>query len=156
MFSPACFGWCSSLQRSERRHAATRGPRMALIFLFRGGIMETNSRMQVCTCPTCGGSIGEAAPINAVRDAVTAPMRRIIFDTLSRSPGQPVMREVIVSRIYGGRSDGGPDDADHVVKATVSQLRRQIEPFGWTITHGRGGSGNLAQWRLIPTVAGAV
>lgn len=99
--------------------------------------------------------MGQAASISDVRAAVTAPARRSVLDALSRSIGKPVTRDSIIERVYGGRADGGPDDADHVIKAVVSQLRRQIEPFGWTITHGKGGSGNMAQWRLIPTVGGA-
>lgn len=116
--------------------------------------MNAHSRIQTYCCPSCGGFIGEAAPLDQVRESVTQPSRRLILDMLSSKPGAPVLRDRILDRLYGDRADGGPDSGDHVVKAMVSQLRRQIEPFGWTITGSRGGSGNLAQWRLIPVEAG--
>lgn len=104
---------------------------------------------QFC-CPSCGGHIGTAAPLDQVVENITQPSRRLIMAMLAEKPGKAVYRERIINRMYGGRSDGGPDTADHVIAALVSQLRRQIEPFGWTITNSRGGAGNLAQWRLIP------
>lgn len=112
--------------------------------------MNAHPKIQSFSCPCCGGFIGEAAPLEQVRKSVTAPGRRLILDMLSKTPGSPVHRDLIIGRMYGGRSDGGPDDGDHVVKAMVSQLRRQIEPFGWTVTNSKGGAGALAQWRLIP------
>lgn len=115
--------------------------------------MNEHPRIQSYSCPCCGGFIGEAAPLDQVRERVTAPARRLIFDLISKRPGKPVLKSVIVDRLYGNRSDGGPDSAGQVVAAMVSQLRRQIEPFGWTITNGRGGSSEHAEWRLIPTEA---
>lgn len=109
----------------------------------------------IYSCPCCGNSIGEAAPIEQVKETITPPALRIIFDMLSRSIGQPVMRHIIIERIYGNRRDGGPETADTILKSQVSQLRRRIEPFGWTITVSRGGAGDLAQWRLIPTIKSA-
>lgn len=116
--------------------------------------MNLHTKIQSFMCPCCGGFIGEAAPIAQVRDYVTAPAQRLIFDMLSKSPGEPVMRDRIVSRMYSHRRDGGPDQSDNTLRSMVCQLRRKIEPFGWTITTSKGGSGYLAQWRLIPTEAG--
>lgn len=116
--------------------------------------MNAHPRIQTFTCPCCKGFIGEAAPIEQVREYVTAPSRRLILDMLSKRIGAPVLRDNIMSRMYGSRADGGPESGDTVLKVMVSQLRRQIEPYGWTITGSRGGSGELAQWRLIPLEAG--
>ncbi len=116
--------------------------------------MNAVPKIQSFSCPCCGGFIGEAAPIDQVRQFVTAPGRRLILDMLSRSPGSPVHRDLIIGRMYAGRSDGGPDSGAQVVAVTVSQLRRQIEPFGWTVSNSKGGGGELAQWRLIPREAG--
>ena len=113
------------------------------------------SRVQTFTCPCCGGHIGEAAPLSALVEAVSSPTRRAIVELLSARAGRPVMRDAILERVYGGRADGGPDTADKVIMTQVSRLRREIEPFGWTITHGKGGSGERAQWKLIPLEAGA-
>lgn len=112
--------------------------------------MSPNPRIQTYTCPCCGGDIGEAAPIEQVVENVTQPSRRLILSMLADKPGASVFRDRIIDRLYGSRADGGPDAADNLIKSIVSQLRRQIEPFGWTISTSRGGSGDLAQWRLIP------
>lgn len=115
--------------------------------------MNVIAKVQQFTCPCCGGFIGEAAAVNDVRAAITAPAHRLIFDLLSRAVGQPVMREALIDRMYGARADGGPERADKILAVQVSQLRRRIEPYGWTISISKGGSGYLAQWRLIPTEA---
>lgn len=117
--------------------------------------MNAHHKIQHFSCPTCGGHLGEAAKIDDVRAALTRPAWRTIFDLLARAPGRSVMRDTLIEALYGDRADGGPERADHVIKAHVSQLRRIIEPFGWTITVSRGGSGHLAQWKLIPTLGGA-
>lgn len=116
--------------------------------------MNAHPRIQTFTCPCCGGFIGEAAPIEQVREFVTAPARRLVLDMLSKRIGSPVHRDAIVDRMYGHRADGGPESGSNVILAIVSQLRRQIEPYGWTISQSKGGSGYLAQWRLIPREAG--
>lgn len=117
--------------------------------------MNIQPRLQTITCPCCGGFMGEAAPIEAVREAVTSPVKRSIFEELSRQPGQPVSRDVLRTATYAHRRGVAAENADHVLKVQVSQLRRCIEPYGWTISTNKGGSGNLAQWRLIPMEAGA-
>lgn len=110
---------------------------------------------QTFSCPCCGGLIGQAATIDEVRKAVTAPALRIIFDSLSRNVGQAVPRNRIADLLWGGRSDGGPETGYRNLAVQVSQLRRKIEPFGWTINRSLGGSGNHSSWRLIPTEASA-
>lgn len=117
--------------------------------------MNVVARVQQFSCPCCGSFIGEASTIEQVRESLTAPAQRLIFDALARSVGKPVHRETLFDRIYGNRADGGPERGEQVLTVHVSQLRRKIEPFGWTITASRGGSGNLAQWRLIPTEVSA-
>lgn len=111
------------------------------------------SRVKRYSCPCCGGHIGEAASIDSVSDAISSPTRNAILEMLARSIGRPVRRDAMIDRLYGDRADGGPDRAVNILMVQVSRLRREIEPFGWTISNGRGGSGELAQWRLIPTEA---
>jgi DNA-binding response OmpR family regulator len=112
------------------------------------------SRVQSFCCPSCGGYIGEAAAVDTVRESISAPAKRLIFDMLTRRVGRPVLKDAIIEAVYGSRSDGGPDNASTIVQVLVSQLRRQIEPYGWTISNSRGGAGELAQWKLIPTERG--
>jgi len=127
---------------------------MSEIFSPSGDIMTIHSR-QSFSCPACGHGIGEAASVDHVKEAITAPAHRIIFEALSRKVGSSVRRDMLLNRIYGDRPDGGPEHADTILKVQVSQLRRKIEPYGWTISVSKGGSGQLAQWRLIPTTKSA-
>ncbi|MCB5205034.1 hypothetical protein LH464_21445 [Neorhizobium sp. T786] len=110
--------------------------------------MNVHSRISAYTCPCCGGSIGEAAPLDQVRRFVTSSHKVKIFDMLAAEPGAPVYRRDVSAALYDGKVVG------NVLASNVSQLRREIEPYGWTITYGKGGNTPLAQWRLIPTEAG--
>lgn len=112
------------------------------------------SRVRKYSCPCCGGDIGEAASLEAVAEAVSSPTRNTILSMLIRSIGRPVLRDAMIDRLYGDRADGGPERAANIIMVQVSRLRREIEPFGWTITNGKGGAGENAQWRLIPTEVG--
>lgn len=98
-------------------------------------------------CPCCKGFIGEAAPLEQVRRFVTSVHKVQIFDMLASEPGAPVYRKDVSAALYGKA-------VGNVLAVTVSQLRREIEPYGWTITFGKGGNSSLAQWRLIPVEAG--
>lgn len=98
-------------------------------------------------CPCCKGFIGEAAPLDQVKLAITAPTRRQIFDLLSAEVGKPVMRADVLSSL-----DRKPSPQNIAVQ--ISKLRDELEAFGWTITNSQGAS-KLAQWRLIPTEASA-
>lgn len=116
--------------------------------------MNIQPRLQRCTCPTCGGYLGEAAPLEAVRERISSGLTMTIYDVLSRSSGRLVSPDAILGAMYGGSADGGPLNANAVLHVTVSRLKKQIEPFGWTISSVGRGSGNRASYRLIPMEAG--
>ncbi len=112
------------------------------------------TRLQVCSCPTCGGFMGEAAPLEAVREKVRMGHQLIILDLLSRRVGILVGSDAIIDAMYSGRRDGGPDKASQVLAVTMNRLKTTIEAFGWTIASVGRGSGNKASYRLIPREAG--
>jgi DNA-binding response OmpR family regulator len=112
------------------------------------------ARVQKFSCPCCGSDIGEAASLDAVAEAVSSPTRNTILEMLARNIGRPVRRDTMIDRLYGDRPDGGPDAASSILMVQVSRLRREIEPFGWTVSNGKGGAGDRAQWRLIPLEKG--
>ena len=119
-----------------------------LHLLSHGDAMNVAPKISSFTCPCCKGFIGEAAPLDQVRRFVTSSQKVKIFDMLAADPGAPVYRKDVSAALYDG------DVVGNVLASTVSQLRREIEPYGWTITNGKGGNTPLAQWRLIPTEAG--
>lgn len=113
------------------------------------------SRIQQCTCPTCGGYLGEAAPLSAVREQVGIGHQLTIFDSLSRRVGNMVTSEGLIDAMYSDRSDGGPDNATSVLTTTVSRLKDRVEGYGWTIVSFGRGKGNSASYKLVPLQAGA-
>lgn len=117
-------------------------------------------RPDTFSCPCCGGYIGEAAPIEMVVDAISPTVERAILIRLSKSLSRPVPRDTLIDFIYSDDRNGGPDNAQNVFAVSISRLRRRLAAFGWTIQTiggggGRGGVGDGANYRLVPTEAGA-
>lgn len=116
--------------------------------------MNIQPRLQTVMCPCCGGFMGEAAPLDAVREKVRMGHQLIILDLLSRRVGRLVSNTDIVDAMYGDRADGGPENCGNVAKVTICRLKKTIEAFGWTIVSVGRGSGNTASYRLQPVEAG--
>lgn len=106
------------------------------------------------SCPCCGGDIGQAADLREVRKAVTQPTALVIFDALSQNAGAPVTRSEILRAVVGAEPRWTQRTSRNIDNQ-VSNLRKTLAAFGWTISHMRGGKGEMANWRLIPTEAGA-
>ena len=117
--------------------------------------MNIQPRLQTVMCPCCGGFMGEAAPLDAVREKVRMGHQLIILDLLSRHVGRLVPSDAIIDAMYSHRSDGGPDQASRILSVVINRLKKTIEAFGWTIVSVGRGSGNTASYRLQPVEAGA-
>ncbi|WP_105436387.1 winged helix-turn-helix domain-containing protein [Neorhizobium tomejilense] len=119
--------------------------------------MNVQPRIQIFTCPCCGGFIGEAAPISTIVESMNSRVSRRLLERLGRKPGASVSRDAIIDYCYSDDPTGGPERADNVFRVMVCRLRKVIEPYGWTIqcVTGRGPSsdGAGALYRLIPTEA---
>lgn len=116
--------------------------------------MNAQPRNTRFSCPCCGGDIGQAAALQDVRKAVTQPTALVIFDALSKNAGAPVTRGEILKAVVGAQSRWTPRISRNIDNQ-VSNLRKTLAAFGWTISHMRGGKGDMANWRLIPTEASA-
>ncbi|WP_320196245.1 hypothetical protein RMR10_004540 [Agrobacterium rosae] len=103
------------------------------------------------TCPCCKGFIGEAAPIEAVLERVSSGQQKLFLSCLAKRIGQQVSKETIMTRFYSDRRDGGPDNADAIIAVQLSNLRRLIGTFGWSIITTGGGHGTPTFYRLTPT-----
>lgn len=99
--------------------------------------------------------MGEAAPLEAVREKVRMGHALIILDKLSRRVGRLVSADDLLDAMYAGQADGGPDKANTVLHVTMSKLKQEIAAFGWTIISVGRGSGNRASYKLVPMEAGA-
>lgn len=109
------------------------------------------------SCPCCGNSIGQAAPIDDVMNRLADNTGRLILGKLAQTVGAGIRLDVLVDAAYAGREDGGPINADDSVRVTISNLRKAISIYGWSIVcRGRSRSelkrGGV--YRLIPTISG--
>lgn len=115
--------------------------------------MNIVARVQSYACPSCGGYIGEAAPIAYVLDRSPSGQQRLILDLLARRIGKKVSRDAVISQLFEGRADGGPELADSVVSTQLSRLRKFVVTYGWTILTTGGGRGSPTFYSLVPTEA---
>lgn len=115
--------------------------------------MNAHPRIATYQCPCCGGFIGEAAPIDEVKKAVTSPSRRCILDILSEEIGRHRTRREIVAALLENGHCRTTMVSPKTVHVQVCNLRKQIEPFGWTVANSTAVP-HAAQYRLIPLEAG--
>jgi hypothetical protein len=117
--------------------------------------MEMNHIPQTSqfTCPCCRGFIGEAAPVEFIKDAVVGGLQVKIMSKLIDAKSRPVRMEDLIESCFADDPDGGPDDPSNSITVAIHKLRKRLEPFGWHIEKqgggGRGFNGG-AFYRLIP------
>lgn len=116
--------------------------------------MNTHTRIQQYSCPCCGGRIGEAVSLDIVRAAINRPQFVAMFDTLAKEPGKDVERSAIIKSVYGP-SSCWPKTYPQAISKYLAELRRELEVYGWTITHANGPKARFHHHRLIPSEAGA-
>lgn len=109
------------------------------------------------TCTCCGRPMPTKTPltwdlksrtltsqIGAVR---LSPRKAIYIDALyrARNRGGIQTRAELMDAVYADKEDGGPDD---FVTGSVhlNQIRKKIEPVGWTISKNLAGE----PYQLIP------
>jgi len=71
-----------------------------------------------------------------------SPTQRAMIASL-RS-GHPVPTDTLVDAVYGSRSDGGPDRAEHAIRTQIYKMRLRLRELGVeieTIGYGRGAIG---------------
>ena len=100
-------------------------------------------------CPTCHRPMSAHAPVDALKDARLEPQCRLIVDLLASAYPRAVSLERIYDELYGFDPNGGPDNPSGVVAVRITKLRRQIEPYGWTVPYNRG-LGGSGRYRLAP------
>ena len=85
-----------------------------------------------------------------------SPTQRAMIAALRHGQPDPVPTARLVDVIYGGRLDGGPDDAAVNVRVQISQIRAKLGPVGIQIDRvsglGRGANG----YRIRPEHCGAL
>ena len=65
--------------------------------------------------------------MSAIYSLLTAQQLALLGPLCRRSP-TPV--QALADAIYADRADGGPDNADHVVRIQIQRMRERLEPHG--------------------------
>lgn len=81
-------------------------------------------------CPCCGAPM----PPDAALDTFIArcgPVTQRLLRALTLSA--PLQVRELADRVYADRADGGPDDAEAVVRVMVYNLRPRLAKIDWRI-----------------------
>ena len=73
-----------------------------------------------------------------------SPTQRAVLEPLRQ--GRPVPVDRLVNHIYGGRHDGGPDNAAETIRQQIYYMRQKLAQHGIeirTIGQGRGSHGYM-------------
>lgn len=99
------------------------------------------------TCPCCNSPIQAPPDVTALSALATGVKGSVLRQLIATYPVGCQMPDLI-NEAYRGAAE--PDNAYHVVAIAVSELRRHLAPFGWTIPVNRGGGHDRANYRLQP------
>jgi DNA-binding response OmpR family regulator len=61
------------------------------------------------------------------------PLGWLLFNTLADRFGRDVSRDFIIEILWGGKEDGGPEDARMELRVQVCMLRQKLIRIGYTI-----------------------
>lgn len=89
-------------------------------------------------CPCCGRSMGQ------VQDPAQIPMspvRKTVVKAL------PATVEQLALAVYGSR-ENTPDIQHQSLRVIIGQVRKLLEPHGWTIDRSSPGRGNSKIYQL--------
>lgn len=103
------------------------------------------------TCPCCGSTLSDKhAPLEALAEAPMSPQQREIVRFLAAKYPHGVTTSQIFDHLYHFDPNGGPDNSCSVMVQIVN-VRKRIEPFGWTIPRNGGAKGSHpGAYRLEP------
>lgn len=101
------------------------------------------------TCPCCGAPMNvDLSSVKAMDHVKATPSHRIIIRALVKAFPRGVPRDALISHMYSGTLNGGPDSAVQILRSQVCALRKHLSAYGWTIASNGGGIGNIGEYRL--------
>lgn len=104
-----------------------------------------------CTCPTCGGYIGEIPNPDKVREVLTS-QERVVFDELMKAMPEGVDTITLATALFGPKQGVEEHKINHAM-VLVSRLRRSIERFGYMIPRNK--ALHRGTYKIVPMEAGA-
>ncbi len=90
---------------------------------------------------------------NPTTELEAAPLPRgqkNIVDALAAIYPRRIYINDLVDNVYAFDPNGGPDNAHNTVRVQISQLRKRLPSYGWTIPMNHRGAGNHGYYRLEP------
>lgn len=96
-------------------------------------------------CPCCGSPV-DSVPVEALTEVTMSFPRKSILRRLAQAYPRHVSSDALMEAVYDGAKT--PANPRIVLAVQLHEIRRIVEPFGWTIPRGRGGQGNRAHYRL--------
>ena len=104
------------------------------------------------TCPHCGKPLDgkfNSSTYPAFTSLRFTPSQRVLLDTLLPYIGQWIANSVILDKLYGHRSDGGPLNARGTLRSLVFQSNQRLEGTGYKIESQSGKGGDDDTYRRL-------
>jgi len=92
----------------------------------------------------------ERNPTTELEDAPLSRGQKNIVDALAAIYPRRIYINDLVDNVYAFDPNGGPDNAHNTVRVQISQLRKRLPSYGWTIPMNHRGAGNHGYYRLEP------
>lgn len=96
-------------------------------------------------CPCCGGEIADV-PVEALKEIDLRAYNAAILRLLVAAYPRALTIETLIEGVYAGNE---PEHAVSSLRVLLKRLRAVLEPYGWTITGGRG-KGRPKAWNNTP------
>lgn len=95
----------------------------------------------------------ERNPITELEAAPLPRGQKNIVDALAAIYPRRIYINDLVDNVYAFDPNGGPDNAHNTVRVQISQLRKRLPSYGWTIPMNHRGAGNHGYYCLEPVAA---
>lgn len=90
-------------------------------------------------CPCCGSAVQRLPPANVGAFVSFGYNQKIIFDFLAKRFGRWTEQRQLIDAVYGNQRSGGPTNAHHVFRVTLTNMRAKLKPYRMGIEGNQAG-----------------
>lgn len=99
------------------------------------------------SCPVCGGHLAQV-PVEVLLDIRLPNQNRFVLQELIRLYPRSVSKDRLLDALYGHvRTPAAEGNGLNVI---LSRLRKELQPYGWTVSSARDGFGASTGHGLKP------